>query len=144
MTDCDGVIVVGGDGTMNEAITGYLRRKDSTGLPIAFMPAGKKNYATLKLFNIKDDGYGEIDSKIHHVQVLGQIAMNIVKKVTRTVDVYKVEKEDDEKPLFMFYSLDLGILINACLKAEKYWIFGQVLRPYYPLMNRIFLKVSLF
>lgn len=145
MTNCDGVIIVGGDGTINEAITGFLRRKDlseGVNIPIAFMPAGKRNYGTLRLFNIEDDGLGEIASKYQHVEILCRITANIIKEVTRTVDVFRLEKKGEEKPFFVFHSLDLGSLGNAFLKADKYWFFGQALRPYYPLINRIFLKVS--
>jgi len=45
------ILVVGGDGTVNEVITGMLTRKDQKHIPIGFLPSGCCNYAA-KSFEI--------------------------------------------------------------------------------------------
>ena len=54
MDNCDGIVVVGGDGTLSEALTGLLRRPDNTSaaqrFPIGIIPVGKKNSAAKSIF----------------------------------------------------------------------------------------------
>ncbi len=45
MSDFDVVIVVGGDGTMHEAVNGWMRRSDDARqhIPLAMIPGGTGN-----------------------------------------------------------------------------------------------------
>ncbi len=47
MKDSDAVLVAGGDGTVMEAVTGFMRREDAkklrTTLPLGVLPVGKRN-----------------------------------------------------------------------------------------------------
>lgn len=46
--EADGIFVIGGDGTFNDAISGIMERQDRPGIPIALFPGGKNN-KTLRL-----------------------------------------------------------------------------------------------
>ncbi|XP_074600834.1 acylglycerol kinase-like protein Mulk [Brevipalpus obovatus] len=143
MSNTDGVVIVGGDGSIHEAITGYLRRDDLSGseiLPMAFLPTGKRNYGMLKLFGIEDDGSGEITCKVKHVQILGKLAMNVIREVIKPLDVIKIQKDGESEPLFAFYSVDFGFFWNVLQNVDKYWYYGDTLKPYYPLIKSLYLK----
>lgn len=54
MDNCDGIVVVGGDGALSEAVTGLLRRPDNVSaaqrFPIGIIPVGKKNHVAKSIF----------------------------------------------------------------------------------------------
>lgn len=83
MSNCDCVAIVGGDGTVREAINGLVSRPDSASLinklPIAIIPTGKIN-------NIAHCLHQDLNQKTQK-QFLIDTAMTVVEGNTRYFDV---------------------------------------------------------
>ncbi|XP_015785802.1 acylglycerol kinase, mitochondrial isoform X2 [Tetranychus urticae] len=143
MSNTDGVIIVGGDGTIHEAITGYLRRDDSNkkkSLSLGFIPVGKRNSGMFKLFEVDLDSNGRIRNKVDHIDLIGRLSMSIVKETTKPIDVIKIEGKDRGKPVYALNSFDFGKLADYLEPAESYWLFSTRIKPYYPLSKKILFK----
>ncbi|ESO92103.1 hypothetical protein LOTGIDRAFT_145650, partial [Lottia gigantea] len=82
--DTDGIIVAGGDGTLLEAVTGFMRKEDKkfrNTVPIGIIPLGITN----KFAQIV---YG---SDIESVRFICEAAMAVVKGVSQKYDVMKID-----------------------------------------------------
>lgn len=85
MSDCDCVAIVGGDGTVNEALNGFFDRQDwnriAQELPIAIIPTGKSNTMAQYLYD---------DIKVrNHKQLLAEAAMRLVEGKTKPASLTK-------------------------------------------------------
>ena len=101
----DGIIIIGGDGTFHEVISGLMSRTDNKKIPIGIVPGGSGNSF---LYSEKDNGPNSIFNKI-------------LKFEKQKIDVLKVKTPDD-----LLYSINLvgwGLVTDIGKSAEKYrWL----------------------
>tara|TARA_B100000700_G_scaffold57070_2_gene61736 strand:- start:316 stop:1206 length:891 start_codon:yes stop_codon:yes gene_type:complete len=106
LSDYDGVVIVGGDGTFHEAVNGMLKRNDNKRIPIGIIPAGTGNSFLLDL-NITNTAKA-ID--------------NIIIGKTKKIDILKIIYEKELK-----YSINLvgwGMITDVGLTSEKFRFLG--------------------
>ncbi|CAO2603280.1 Acylglycerol kinase, mitochondrial [Lemmus lemmus] len=116
MESTDVIIVAGGDGTLQEVVTGVLRRADEatfSKIPIGFIPLGQTSSLSHTLF--ADSG-----NKVQHIT---DATLAIVKGETVPLDVLQIKVKifasDFEKTMS---NKD----IYAGVKVSKYWYLGPL------------------
>nr|XP_046918923.1 LOW QUALITY PROTEIN: acylglycerol kinase, mitochondrial-like [Dermatophagoides farinae] len=124
-TDC--VVVAGGDGTVHEAITGLLRRTDSSDairrFPIGILPIGKNNSISYKL---NSQIY---DPRKDKAKILAESSMAVIRQTFNNVDVMKIEGERG-RPVYSIGFMNIGQLQDVLRKVDQYWYLGQRMKPY--------------
>ena len=99
------LIIIGGDGTFHEVVTGLMKRKDSQRLPIGIIPGGSGNSFLYET------------NHINPISIFKKILL--FKK--RRVDILEIKTVDT-----ILYSINLvgwGLVTNIGEKAEKYrWL----------------------
>ena len=107
LTDLDGLCVLGGDGTINEAINGLMLSDQSQSLPLGIIPIGSGNAFAETL--------GELDP----IKALS----NILTGETRLIDVFTID--DREKTYFAINIIGWGMAAEVNILAEKLrWMGG--------------------
>jgi len=106
----DGMIAVGGDGTLFEVLNGYLKNPAGTRIPIGVVPMGTGN-AVIREFDIDlSDWKSTIDI--------------ILRGRCRMVDVARVRSNED---LYHFVNiLGIGFAANVTVTAQRLKVFGNV------------------
>ncbi|XP_063785039.1 acylglycerol kinase, mitochondrial [Pseudophryne corroboree] len=118
MENTDLIIVAGGDGTLQEVITGLLRRPDQdvfSKIAIGFIPLGVTNTLSRTL-------YPQSDNKVQHIS---DATLSILKGETVPLDVLQI-KGENEQPVFAVTSLRWGSYRDAAAKSTKYWYLGPL------------------
>ena len=108
LTDFDGLCVLGGDGTINEAINGLMSSSESKSIPLGIIPIGSGNAFAETL--------GELDP----IKALS----NILSGSTSLIDVFKID--DREKTFFAINIIGWGMAAEVNILAEKLrWMGGS-------------------
>uniref|UniRef100_A0AAY4E5D5 Acylglycerol kinase, mitochondrial n=1 Tax=Denticeps clupeoides TaxID=299321 RepID=A0AAY4E5D5_9TELE len=118
MDQTDMLIVAGGDGTLQEVITGLLRRADQevfSQTPIGFIPLGSQNSLSRSLHSVTDN-------KVKHITTA---TLSILKGETMSLDVLQI-KGERELPVFALLSLRWGAFRDAAATISKYWYLGPL------------------
>uniref|UniRef100_A0A8C8EF51 Acylglycerol kinase, mitochondrial n=1 Tax=Otus sunia TaxID=257818 RepID=A0A8C8EF51_9STRI len=118
MENTDLIIIAGGDGTVQEVITGLLRRADEAAfskIPIGFIPLGKTCTLSHTL-------YPESTNKVQHII---NATLAILKGETVPLDVLQI-KGEKEQPVFAVTGLRWGSYRDAGVKVSKYWYLGPL------------------
>nr|XP_056702717.1 acylglycerol kinase, mitochondrial [Euleptes europaea] len=118
MENTDVIIIAGGDGTVQEVITGLLRRADEAAfskIPIGFIPLGKTSTLSHTL-------YPESVSQVQHIT---DATLSILKGETIPVDVLQIKGNKDQ-PVFAVTGLRWGAYRDAGVKVSKYWYLGPL------------------
>ncbi|XP_062914070.1 acylglycerol kinase, mitochondrial isoform X1 [Mobula hypostoma] len=118
MEDTDIIVVAGGDGTLQEVITGLLRREDEatfSKIPIGFIPLGKMNSLSQALYPANKE-------QVRHIL---NATLAIVKGETVPLDVLEI-KGDKDRPVFAVTGLRWGAYRDAASKLSKYWYLGPL------------------
>ncbi|XP_053110745.1 acylglycerol kinase, mitochondrial [Hemicordylus capensis] len=118
MENTDMIIIAGGDGTVQEVITGLLRRADEAAfskIPIGFIPLGKSS--TL--------GHTLYPEKVNQVQFITDATLSILKGETIPLDVLQIKGNKDQ-PVFALTGLRWGSYRDAGAKVSKYWYLGPL------------------
>lgn len=118
MEQTDMLIVAGGDGTVQEVITGLLRRPDQekvSNIPIGFIPLGSNNSLSPSL-NLSSD---------NKVKVITSATLSILRGETVPLDVLQI-KSEKEQPVFALMGLRWGAFRDAAATISKYWYFGPL------------------
>ena len=103
----DGLCVLGGDGTINEAINGLMLSEQSKNIPLGIIPMGSGNAFAETL--------GELDP----IKTLS----NILSGSTGLIDVFKID--DREKTFFAINIIGWGMAAEVNILAEKLrWMGG--------------------
>lgn len=103
----DGVIAVGGDGTLFETINGLMRNPGGAVVPVGQIPVGTGNSF------IKDVGIETVEDAV----------AKIAAETTRPVDVGKLSCADGV--YFFVNLLGAGFVSNVAYRARKYKAFGS-------------------
>tara|TARA_A100001037_G_scaffold45214_1_gene36344 strand:+ start:1035 stop:1925 length:891 start_codon:yes stop_codon:yes gene_type:complete len=106
LSDYEGILIVGGDGSFHEIVNGMLKRNDDKRIPIGIIPAGTGNSFLLDL-NITNTATA-LD--------------NIIKGKTKKIDLLKITYEKELK-----YSINLvgwGMITDVGLTSEKFRFMG--------------------
>uniref|UniRef100_A0A669B142 Acylglycerol kinase, mitochondrial n=1 Tax=Oreochromis niloticus TaxID=8128 RepID=A0A669B142_ORENI len=118
MEETDMLIVAGGDGTLQEVITGLLRRPDQdvfSKTPIGFIPLGSHNSLSPSLHLLSDNKVKDITSA----------TLSILKGETVPLDVLQI-KGEKEQPVFALMGLRWGAFRDVASKISKYWYLGPL------------------
>ncbi|XP_051691097.1 acylglycerol kinase, mitochondrial isoform X1 [Oryctolagus cuniculus] len=118
MESTDVIIVAGGDGTLQEVVTGLLRRADEatfSKIPIGFIPLGQTSSLSPTLF-------AKSGNKVQHIT---DATLAIVKGETVPLDVLQI-KGEKEQPVFAMTGLRWGSFRDAAVKVSKYWYLGPL------------------
>ncbi|GAB1290717.1 Acylglycerol kinase, mitochondrial [Apodemus speciosus] len=118
MESTDVIIVAGGDGTLQEVVTGVLRRTDEatfSKIPIGFIPLGQTSSLSHTLF-------AESGNKVQHIT---DATLAIVKGETVPLDVLQI-KGEKEQPVYAMTGLRWGSFRDAGVKVSKYWYLGPL------------------
>ncbi|RUS82254.1 hypothetical protein EGW08_009992 [Elysia chlorotica] len=116
--DTDAVVVAGGNGTLLEAVTGFLRKEDrnfSENIPVGVIPLGGSNRFSKILFGHDQD----------RVKLIADAAIAVVRAVTKKVDVIKFDG-GGERVIYGLTGLELGAYRDADERKTKYWYFGPL------------------
>ena len=104
----DGILAVGGDGTLFEVINGLLKNRDSIQIPIGQIPVGTGNSF------IKDLGLDTLEKAIDAV----------VKGETKGVDLGTYSANGES--YYFINLLGTGFVSNVAYRAKRYKIFGSL------------------
>lgn len=118
MEQTDMLIVAGGDGTLQEVITGLLRRPDQetfSQMPIGFIPLGSHNSLSTSLHLLSDNKVKDITSA----------TLSILKGETVPLDVLQI-KGEKEQPVFALMGLRWGAFRDVAATISKYWYLGPL------------------
>uniref|UniRef100_A0A4W4HA26 Acylglycerol kinase, mitochondrial n=1 Tax=Electrophorus electricus TaxID=8005 RepID=A0A4W4HA26_ELEEL len=118
MEQTDMLIVAGGDGTLQEVITGLLRRTDEVSFsktPIGFIPLGSHNSLSQSLHLVTDN----------RVKCITSATLSILKGETLPLDVLQI-KGDKEQPVFALLGLRWGSFRDVASSISKYWYLGPL------------------
>ncbi|XP_030620955.1 acylglycerol kinase, mitochondrial [Chanos chanos] len=118
MEQTDMLIVAGGDGTLQEVITGLLRRSDEeifSKTPIGFIPLGSHNSLSQSLHPLSDN-------KVKHITTA---TLSILKGETVPLDVLQI-KGEMEQPVFALLGIRWGAFRDVAASISKYWYLGPL------------------
>ncbi|XP_066489838.1 acylglycerol kinase, mitochondrial [Tiliqua scincoides] len=118
MENTDMIIIAGGNGTVQEVITGLLRRADEAAfskIPIGFIPLGQTNTLSRALY----------PENANQVQYITDATLSILKGETVPLDVLQI-KGSKEQPVFALTGLRWGSYRDAGAKVSKYWYLGPL------------------
>lgn len=118
MEETDMLIVAGGDGTLQEVVTGLLRRPDQdrfSNTPIGFIPLGSHNSLSPSLHLLSDNKVKDITSA----------TLSILKGETVPLDVLQIKGEKDQ-PVFALIGLRWGAFRDVAATISKYWYLGPL------------------
>nr|XP_046167031.1 acylglycerol kinase, mitochondrial-like [Oncorhynchus gorbuscha] len=118
MEQTDMLIVAGGDGTLQEVITGLLRRADQESFsktPIGFIPLGSHNSLSESLHILSDNQVKHITSA----------TLSILQGETVPLDVLQIKGEKDQ-PVFALIGLRWGAFRDVAATIKKYWYLGPL------------------
>ena len=109
LSDLDGIVVIGGDGTLNEVVNGMLSREDKQKTPIGVIPGGSGNAFAhdLGLLNPKE------------------AARAIVGQRPTAVDAIRVELKGSAEPVYALNILGWGLVTDIGLMAQKLRWLGE-------------------
>lgn len=98
MEGADAVLVAGGDGTVMEAVTGMLRRKDKDSfcrrVMVGVIPVGANNHTARFLF---PEMHAQ-SSATSEVKFMAEATMSVIRNHYRSVDVLEVRNASTEGP----------------------------------------------
>jgi sphingosine kinase len=114
----DMICLIGGDGTIHEAINGLMKRKDRQGgrVPLGIIPAGTGNSFCLELY-----GSTKVSRALKHV----------FRGLNCPIDISEVQfinDNDREETIYSFNSLHWGLGSRVNVTAEKLRWMGKAVR----------------
>jgi len=120
----DVLCIIGGDGTIHEAINGLMSRNDSerNRIPIGLIPAGTGNSFVLEL-----QGSSKFSKSAAHILRGAHTPVDIL-KVTCQCQHKKEDESYDGKIIYSFNSLHWGLASKVNVTAERLRWFGRATR----------------
>ncbi|MFT4553661.1 MAG: sphingosine kinase [Chlamydiales bacterium] len=111
--DYDGIIVVGGDGSVSELVHGLMEHDDARAIdiPIGHVPSGSGNGLAKSLLHKSGMNYG-----------VKEAAQLIRRNETVPMDIFKVSTQDHE--YYSFLTVSWGFVSDLDIYSEKFRWFG--------------------
>lgn len=151
MSNCDGVAIVGGDGTVHEALNGLLSRPDcakaASNIPIAIIPAGQNNSIaryihqnSMRYRNQKEFLVGStmqlIESTMQKFDVIKITPVGPCQ--TNDSDALEPNKQDTSSPIYALRDLRYGIYQDNFFKVSGYYSYQTFIKPLWLRIQRAF------
>ena len=130
LSQVDGLVIVGGDGTIHDAIAGLMNRPDwenASELPLGIIPAGTGNGLAKSLSELRHEAYDPLNA-----------AFSIAKGKQQKLDLIKVKQKN--KQYYSFLSLAWGLISDVDIKSEKLKFLGALRFDVYALFLICFLR----
>lgn len=124
LLDTDGLVIVGGDGTIHDAIAGLMSRPDwktAIKTPIGIIPGGTGNGFCKTLLELSGEAYDPLNA-----------AFLIAKGKQQTCDIAAVKQNGTE--YYSFLSLAWGLISDADIESEKLKFLGSLRFDLYALI----------
>ena len=116
----DVIVAAGGNGTVNEVVTGLMRRPDYkawSNVPIGIIPLGETNRIYYQLCgNYKNDSYSK--------QIINA-TNDILKSHLKSVNVMKITGENN-RSVYALTDLRWGSYSEAFSRTSKFWFWGPL------------------
>ena len=115
--------IIGGDGSMHEAINGMINRIDNIKIPLSLIPAGSGNSLArdLKIIDYK-----------HAIK-------SIINGSTKSMDISEISY--NEKKIYSFNIIGWGMIAKIGMNSERYRWLGTSRYTLFSLIELIFKKV---
>ncbi len=124
LADTDGLVIVGGDGTIHDAIAGLMSRPDcetAIKLPLGIIPGGTGNGLSKTLLEQSQESYDPVNA-----------AFLIIKGKQQSFDLATVKQNNTE--YYSFLSLSWGLISDVDIESEKLKFLGSLRFDVYALM----------
>ena len=140
MSNCDGVAIVGGDGTVHEAINGLLHRPDRTKaskeFPIGIMPTGQYNTIARYLYQ-NDIGYR------NQKEFLISTTSKLLDATMTEFDTLKITPLDEDlkntqAPIYALRDIRYGLYQDNFFKISGFSLYQFYVRPVWQRLQRMF------
>ncbi len=116
LASVDGLVIVGGDGTLSNAIAGLMMRSDwetAIKLPLGIIPGGTGNGLSKSLLELVGATYDPLNA-----------AFAIAKGKVQGLDLAKIEQSD--RQYYSCLSLAWGLISDADIESEKLKFLGSL------------------
>ena len=126
----DGLVIVGGDGTVHDAIAGLMSRPDwkkAIKLPLGIIPGGTGNGLSKSLLELSGETYDPLNA-----------AFLIAKGKQQSLDLATVKQNN--KQYYSFLSLAWGLISDVDIESEKLKFLGSLRFDLYALFLLCFLR----
>ncbi|MGC9527152.1 MAG: diacylglycerol kinase family protein [Limnospira sp.] len=130
LSPIDGLVVVGGDGTVYEVINGLMNRPDwetAIRTPIGVIPAGTSNGLCKTLLESAGESYDSINATIA-----------IAKGKIKPVDLLKITQGD--RQYFGVLSVSWGLIADVDIESDKLRFLGSLKTDTYALFKILTLR----
>ncbi|BAZ44818.1 putative sphingosine kinase 2 [Chondrocystis sp. NIES-4102] len=124
LADTDGIVIVGGDGTIHDAIAGLMSRSDrdlAIKIPLGVIPGGTGNGLCKTILELSATSYDPLDA-----------AFLIVKGKQQSFDLAAVKQNNQD--YYSFLSLAWGLISDVDIESEKFKFLGSLRFDLYALM----------
>jgi sphingosine kinase len=124
LADTDGIVIVGGDGTIHDAIAGLMSRPDwetAIKTPVGVIPGGTGNGLCKSILELSGESYDPLNA-----------AFLIVKGKRQTFDLATVKQNGKE--YYSCLSLAWGLSSDVDIESEKLKFLGSLRFELYALM----------
>ncbi len=124
LSEIDGLVIVGGDGTIHDAIAGLMSRPDhkmAIKLPLGIIPGGTGNGLCKTLLEQSQESYNPLNA-----------AFLIIKGKQQSFDLATVKQNNAEYHSFL--SLSWGLISDADIESEKLKFLGALRFDVYALI----------
>ncbi len=130
LADTDGLVIVGGDGTVHEAIAGLMSRPDwqeAIKLTLGIVPGGTGNGLSKSLLALSGETYDPLNA-----------AFAIAKNKQQSFDLAMVRQNGAK--YYSFLSLAWGLISDVDIKSEKLKFLGSLRFDLYALFSICLLR----
>jgi len=130
LAEIDGLVIVGGDGTVSHAIAGLMSRPDwetAIKLPLGIIPGGTGNGLSKSLLQLAKETYAPLNA-----------AFLIAKGRQQNLDL--IEVIQNNKRYYSFLSLAWGLISDVDIESEKLKFLGSLRFDLYALFLICFLR----
>lgn len=138
MSNCDGVAIVGGDGTVHEALNGLLHRTDCTkavkDFPVAIIPAGQYNSIARYIHQ------GNMHYR-NQKEFLINATLRLIDSCQTKFDVVEVTPLNEELkktslPIYALRDIRYGIYQDNLYKVSGYAFYQSYIKPLWMRLQR--------
>nr|CDJ96112.1 Diacylglycerol kinase domain containing protein [Haemonchus contortus] len=124
--EADAIYIVGGDGTLGRVVTGILRNREKSVLPIGVFPGGYDNLSLKRLVP-----HVFVPESTKDVRRMCESAMALIEEQSRKVAAFEFVLEGDEsaaEPIYGIGDVGAGWFRHIEERRRKLWYFGAMKR----------------